>query len=58
MRLINYASGKPGKSRKHKYESPCKYDKYSREARQLAISAEESPDKYNKKYGGEAWQLR
>lgn len=30
---------RPGKSRKHKYESPYKYNKYSREAWQLAISA-------------------
>ena len=35
MRLIGYVSGKPGKSRKYKYESPYKYDKYSREAWQL-----------------------
>lgn len=35
MRLINYAPGKPGKSRKHKYESPYKYDKCIREAWQL-----------------------
>ncbi len=26
MRLINYASGRPGKSRKHKHESPNKHD--------------------------------
>lgn len=46
MRLINYAHDKPGKSRKHKYESPCKHDtntagrrgncdKYGGESRQV-----------------------
>lgn len=46
MRIINYAPGKPGKSRKHKHESPNKHDtntagrrgscdKYGGESRQV-----------------------